>query len=264
MEQRQIKLELLAQNVGQIDGLPQNPREWTKKEVEKLRRSILETPELLEARGLIVTPHEGKYIILGGNMRYEAMKGLQYESAPCIVIPEGTPIAKLKEIVIKDNGAFGEWDMEMLANEWDDLPLDEWGVAVKAVKDQKMTEILSKLEFSSIYYEPVEKPRLRLEDCIDMEKYEEKVKAIESYDLTEGQKKVLRIFAYRFIRIDFEGVANYYAFNASEEEKKAIERLRLVLTDSGIEGFLQDDLLRIAELSNDYRMEEPEEGQSDE
>ena len=57
--------------------------------------------------------------------------------------------------------------------------------------------------------------------------------ALNEYDLTPEQREVLSVFAYRFIKIDFESVANYYAFNAGEEEKKAIERLRLVLTDMG-------------------------------
>jgi spore germination protein YaaH len=63
--------------------------------------------------------------------------------------------------------------------------------------------------------------------------------------LTDDQKSLLKFFAYRFIKIDFENVANYYSFNASEEEQKAIERLRLVLTDNGVKGFIEDDLLKI-------------------
>ena len=70
---------------------------------------------------------------------------------------------------------------------------------------------------------------------------------------------MLKIFCYRFIKIDFESVANYYAFNASEEEQKAIERLRLVLTDSGgVEGFIEDDLLRIMHISQDWEEEDNE------
>ena len=47
------------------------------------------------------------------------------------------------------------------------------------------------------------------------------------------------------MQIDFESVANYYYFNANEEEKKAMERLRLVLTDNGVNGFIEDDLIKI-------------------
>lgn len=128
MEITRIRLTDLEQNKGQVEGLPSNPREWGRKELDDLVRSIRETPELLEARGLIVWPYEGKYIILGGNMRFSALREMNEVDAPCYVMPENTPLEKLREIVIKDNGSFGSWDYDMLANEWDDLPLSDWGV----------------------------------------------------------------------------------------------------------------------------------------
>ena len=128
MEIKRIRLTDLEQNKGQVEGLPSNPRQWGKGELDDLVKSIRETPELLEARGLIVWPYGGKYIILGGNMRFSALREMNAVDAPCMVIPEDTPMEKLREIVIKDNGAFGSWDYDMLANEWDDLPLPEWGV----------------------------------------------------------------------------------------------------------------------------------------
>lgn len=128
METRRIKLTDLVLNEGQIAGLPTNPRQWTKTELDKLKKSLKETPELLEARGILVYPWEGKYLVLGGNMRLSALKSLKAKDAPCVIFPEDTPIDKLKEVVIKDNGSFGEWDFDSLANEWGDLPLMDWGV----------------------------------------------------------------------------------------------------------------------------------------
>lgn len=129
METARIKVNELLPNTGQIEGLPSNPRQWTKDEMDSLKKSISETPELLEARGAIVYPYGGKYIVLGGNMRLSAVKSLGWKEMPCVVLPEGTSVEKLKEIVIKDNGSFGEWDMDALANDWDDLPLSDWGVS---------------------------------------------------------------------------------------------------------------------------------------
>lgn len=129
METARIKVNELLPNTGQIEGLPSNPRQWTKDEMARLKKSIEETPELLEARGAIVYPYGGKYIVLGGNMRLSAVKSLGWKDMPCVVLPEGTSVEKLKEIVIKDNGSFGEWDMDALANDWDDLPLSDWGVS---------------------------------------------------------------------------------------------------------------------------------------
>lgn len=128
IDTRMISLDLLEQNTGQIEGLPANPREWTKKEVDALAKSLRETPELFEARPIIAVPHAGKYVILGGNLRYEGCRKNGDSEAPVCVLPEDTPVVKMKEIVIKDNGSFGAWDYDRLGNEWDDLPLPEWGV----------------------------------------------------------------------------------------------------------------------------------------
>lgn len=124
----ELKISQLAQNKGQIAGLPANPRQWQKADVERLAQSIEETPELLDARPLIVIQQDDKYIVLGGNLRLAALKHLGRKTAPVYILPEDTPTDKQKEIVIKDNGSFGEWDYDVLANEWDDLPLTDWGV----------------------------------------------------------------------------------------------------------------------------------------
>ena len=137
METKRIKLTDLVLNEGQVAGLPTNPRQWTKKELDKLKKSLQETPELLEARGILVYPLEGKYLVLGGNMRLSALMALKAKDAPCIVFPEDTPIDKLKEVVIKDNGSFGEWDFDSLANEWGDLPLTDWGVPAWEMDEAK-------------------------------------------------------------------------------------------------------------------------------
>lgn len=127
---QRIAIDLIEMNTGQIAGLPSNPRQWTKAQLDNLKASIEETPELLEARGCIVDYHEGKYVCLGGNMRYAACKALGMSELPCYVAPEGTTILKKKEIVAKDNGSFGDWDYDALANEWGDLDLAGWGVSI--------------------------------------------------------------------------------------------------------------------------------------
>lgn len=141
MEIIRIRLTDLEQNKGQVAGLPSNPRQWGRGELDNLVKSIQETPELLEARGLIVWPYGGKYIILGGNMRFSALREMNAKDAPCYVLPEDTPMEKLREIVIKDNGAFGSWDYDMLANEWDDLPLSDWGVRTPADWSNEMIDV---------------------------------------------------------------------------------------------------------------------------
>ena len=242
-EKKNIDVSLIEVNNGQIEGVPANPRAIKKNKFNKLVKSIEENPEMLDLRELLVYPLDGKYIIIGGNMRYEACKKIGYKEIPCKVLPEETPVENLRAYILRDNASYGEWDFDLLANEWE---LEEMEKAdIPAIKE---TELLSGISVDeSIYYEPKEIQQ-SLYDCVDLEMFNKKINAIDEYDLTKEQKEVLRLFAYRFIKIDFEAVANYYATKATDEEKKAIERLRLVLVDNALNGFIKDDLLKIANL----------------
>lgn len=126
---KNIKISLIEENKGQIDGLPKNPRFIKNEKYKKLVKSIEENPEMLSLREILVYPFNGRYIIIGGNMRFRAIKELGYKKeVPCKVIPETATIEQLKAYTIKDNSGFGEWDMDLLANEWDVEDLDDWGV----------------------------------------------------------------------------------------------------------------------------------------
>lgn len=131
-ESLNIPVKLIEPNKGQIEGLPANPRLIRDEKYEKLKRSIQEDPEMLQLRELLVYKHEGKYIVIGGNMRYRVLKDLGHTEAPCKVIPAGTSIEKLKAYTIKDNSGFGEWDFDLLANEWDAGMLEGWGLDIPA------------------------------------------------------------------------------------------------------------------------------------
>lgn len=124
-----IGLELLEPNEGQLEGLPSNPRKISESKMELLKANIAQYPEMLSMRGLMVYPLDnGHYIIIGGNMRYRAMIELGYCTAPCIVVPKGTDMERLKAYSVIDNSGFGKWDWDMLANEWDAAQLSSWGV----------------------------------------------------------------------------------------------------------------------------------------
>lgn len=128
-ERRAISVGKLVQNNGQIEGVPKNPRTWEQVDVEHLAKSIEETPELFDARGLIVVPHGGKFVVIGGNMRLAACRQLKLKELPCMVLPEDTDAERLKAIAIKDNGSFGGWDFEALKlDDWDPVMLEECGI----------------------------------------------------------------------------------------------------------------------------------------
>ena len=128
METKTIKIKDLATNDGQIDGLPKNPRQIRDHRYEKLKKSIENAPEMLQLRELLVYPHGGKFVIIGGNMRYRACKELGYKELPCKVLDAETPVEKLRQYAIKDNENFGEYDWDVVANEWDTAELEDWGV----------------------------------------------------------------------------------------------------------------------------------------
>jgi len=110
--------------LSQIKPNPTNPRKIGKVEMERLVKSLQDFPEMLELREIIVDENN---IILGGNMRYRALK--QIGEKECIAkIVTGLTLDQKREFIIKDNSNFGEYDMDALANLWSDLPLVEWGV----------------------------------------------------------------------------------------------------------------------------------------
>lgn len=242
----------LHANEGQLQalGVPANPRQISEDDYRKLVTSLREK-NMTGVLPLKVYEHEGEWIVLGGNMRLRALRELGVEQVSCIIVPKETDGETLREIVIKDNSTLGDWDNDMLANEWNADELNEWGVDVPEAEydsEEKETSKLSEIKVNSMYHEPENHPQLTLDKCVDLTKYEAKMAALREMGLSEEQMRILEIFARRFIRIDFESVANYYAFNASEKEKDAIERLRLVLVDGGgIDGFMEDGLLRIRE-----------------
>lgn len=123
-----LKISDLLFNNGQIDGLPKNPRFIKDDKFKKLVKSIEENPEMLELRELLVYPYNDKYVVIGGNMRLRALKELGYKEVPCKVIPETASVEQLKAYTIKDNNGFGEWDFDLLSNEWDFADLEDWGV----------------------------------------------------------------------------------------------------------------------------------------
>lgn len=136
-----IEMAQLEPNEGQLEGLPSNPRQITDSKMDLLKQNIQQYPEMLTLRGLLVYPLEnGKYIIIGGNMRYHAMSELSFKTAPCIIIPKETSIEQLKAYSVIDNNGFGKWDWDLLANEWDAAQLTSWGVDLPIMESEINTD----------------------------------------------------------------------------------------------------------------------------
>lgn len=104
-----------------------NPRKISKDKLEKLKQSIQDFEIMMAARPIVI---DSNNIILGGNMRFTALKALGYKEIPdnWVYKMDDLTDEQKKEFIIKDNVGFGEWDWELLANEWDSVELEEWGL----------------------------------------------------------------------------------------------------------------------------------------
>tara|TARA_R110002073_G_scaffold203577_1_gene363276 strand:- start:883 stop:1500 length:618 start_codon:yes stop_codon:yes gene_type:complete len=112
--------------ISKVKGNPSNPRIIKNDKFKKLVTSIKEFPEMLKLRPIVV---DEDMMVLGGNMRLKASKDAGLKEV-WIEVAEGLTEEQKKEFIVKDNVGFGEWEWDMLANEWDSSQLTEWGLDV--------------------------------------------------------------------------------------------------------------------------------------
>lgn len=141
MTQEIIKISKLKNNVGQIDGLPKNPRKVKTQAYEDLRRSIVESPEMLEFVSLVVFPFEGNYVTIIGNQRLKICKELKKTELPCFVLSPDTTIEKLKEYTVKENHHSGTFDTGFLLENWSEDLLATWGIWFEDKKDEQTQNV---------------------------------------------------------------------------------------------------------------------------
>jgi len=133
-----VKLSLIKPN-------PSNPRFIRDHKFKKLVRSIKDFPQMLEIRPIVVNDD---MVVLGGNMRLKALKECGYEYVPIIKVSELTE-EQQKEFIVKDNIAFGEWDIDILANEYDLNKLMEWGMSSQDIQLQNIEEMLNEEDYDN-------------------------------------------------------------------------------------------------------------------
>jgi hypothetical protein len=119
MNAQEVKISTIKSN-------PSNPRLIKDEKFAKLVQSIREFPEMLRLRPIVVNDD---MVVLGGNMRLKACKEAGLKVVPIINASDLTEDQQ-RQFIIKDNVGYGEWDWEMLANEWDADKLGEWGLDV--------------------------------------------------------------------------------------------------------------------------------------
>ena len=110
--------------ISAIKRNPNNPRILKDDKFVKLTQSIKDFPQMLDIRPIVVNDD---MIVLGGNMRLKACKEAGLKEVPVIKVNDLTE-EQQREFIIKDNVGFGEWDWDLLANEWDTDLLEDWGL----------------------------------------------------------------------------------------------------------------------------------------
>ena len=118
----EMKIQHIA--IGKIKPNPNNPRIIKDDKFQKLVNSLTQFPEMLEARPVVCNKD---MIVLGGNMRLKAAKAAGMKTLPVMIVETWTEDQE-REFIIKDNVSGGEWDWDMIANEWDAQELEDWGL----------------------------------------------------------------------------------------------------------------------------------------
>jgi ParB-like chromosome segregation protein Spo0J len=136
--------------IREIKPNTKNPRFIKDDKFRKLVKSIKEFPEMLELRPIVV---DSDMIVLGGNMRLKACIEAGLTEVPILVADQLTEEQK-KEFIVKDNVGFGEWDWDLLANEWDTDLLEEWGLDLNIDAEQEesfATDVTVTLKMNNEY-----------------------------------------------------------------------------------------------------------------
>ena len=118
-----MEIEIKIVNLKEIKLNPDNPRSISNQDMDRLVKSLTDFPDMMQIREIVV---DETMTVLGGNMRTLALRKSGAKECTAKIVKGLTPEQK-REFVIKDNAAFGEWDMDLLSG-WDDLPLADWGV----------------------------------------------------------------------------------------------------------------------------------------
>ena len=118
-------------NIQEIRPNENNPRFIKDYKFKKLVKSIKEFPQMLKLRPIVVN---SDMVVLGGNMRLKACKEAGLKEVWVLKADDLTE-QQQREFIVKDNVGFGEWDWDILANDWNGQQLDDWGLTVVPFED---------------------------------------------------------------------------------------------------------------------------------
>ena len=207
---------------------PNNPRLIKDDKFKKLCQSLKDFPEMLELRPIVVNKD---MIILGGNMRYKAAKEIGLKEIP-VTIADLTEDQQ-REFLIKDNTSGGEWDWEVLANEWDNEELESWGLDVPSFEVDEETEVDSENPYTAKVEAPIYEPKNEkplFSDLYNKDKFQEIIKDIEDSSIEHEEKEFLKLCATRHLVFTYSKIADFYS-HSNKQIQGLMEDSALIIID---------------------------------
>ena len=160
--------------ISEVKTNPKNPRLIKDDKFRKLVKSIQEFPQMLELRPIVVDENN---IVLGGNMRLKACKEAGMKEVYIVKAENLTELQK-DEFIVKDNVGFGEWDWDMLANEWDAELLNDWGLFVPEMPTEVDYSILDDEDLDNELSDMADGVKKAIQIEFEAEHYEEASKLV--------------------------------------------------------------------------------------
>jgi hypothetical protein len=211
--------------IADLIPAPYNPRQSTAKQEQHLKES-LEKFGLVEP---IIFNKQTGYIV-GGHFRVRELKKLGIKEIECVIVDLNE--ADEKELNIRLNANTGGWDWDTLANDWDVVDLEAWGLEIPqfdTVEELEASEDKYTQKIDTPVYEPKnEKPLIQ--ELYNADKYKELVTNIENSSVTEEIKTLLKVAASRHIVFNYENIADFYA-HSDKIVQQLMEDSALVIID---------------------------------
>jgi hypothetical protein len=199
---------------------PNNPRLIKDDKFKKLCNSIKEFPEMLDIRPIVVNED---MIVLGGNMRLKACKEVGIKEVP-IIIADNLTEEQQREFLIKDNVSGGEWDWDLLANEWNEEKLVDWGLDLPLGKEVSEEDLF---DINIPFYTP-STIQPEINELANLEKTKNLIDKINLLDIPNELKEILKIRASFFTDFNFQKIADYYS-SQDANIKEVFEDLGMII-----------------------------------
>ena len=215
--------------INELKPNESNPRIIKDSKFKKLVKSIKDFPEMLELRPIVIDEDK---VILGGNMRYRACIQAGLKDVP-VKVAKGLTEEQKQEFIVKDNVGFGEWEWDILANEWDSQELEGWGLDVWQNEDDINNDLLSKNIKAPTYKVTEKKPKIT--ELLDTTRPDNLIEKIMHYqrennNITEEEVNFLTNAALRHTVFNYSKIADYYA-HSNKDIQNFMEESALVLID---------------------------------